>query len=535
MRSPQGVHGAILGVDLQGYSRPGLSESDRSRLRDAQQQVLHEAIATVAAPESCAFSDTGDGMLAVFPAATSKKNLVIRVIPTLEQLVLEHNHASADHLRLRMRVVLHQGEVVIDRQRLTGDGIMSNDVNVACRLLDCEPLRRALRRSADRFPLALLVSDAFYKNVILGQLVIFRDDYERHEVSVKGQSLIGWLRRGAYSAEDAGTTSALAVPPVEQSLVTAASTPVLTQTGSGAQADDQRQPRKGPQQVTLADLARTCVYVSTADLHNYNLYEAIAGRVPLANHMETALLLGTHTIMHCADPYRSEVVCGLIEHYRQFVDDGSILFLLTAASTTSGLLRKAVQFVVSGHAEADIDSFSKPWDAPGRAERATELIDRSPFRLYRGYRGTARFVEAVRSDLNPSPHIILSDYALRWTKRLNLTLFQLLHLERRTPDGRVVRVFADDETLHGLMEELELNLERHSFSRQIFLSVLQEHLGKALPTSSAFYRLFAARISLLHLQINVGPHAFIECTPTQDADSSYHYEHLLAHLGCLSG
>lgn len=37
------------------------------------------------------------------------------------------------------------------------------------------------------------------------------------------------------------------------------------------------------------------------------------------------------------------------------------------------------------------------------------------------------------------------------------------------------------------------------------------------------------------MQINVGTHAFIECTPGRDRNSPYFWEHLLRHLEILSG
>jgi hypothetical protein len=64
---------------------------------------------------------------------------------------------------------------------------------------------------------------------------------------------------------------------------------------------------------------------------------------------------------------------------------------------------------------------------------------------------------------------------------------------------------------------------------------IKEHLGDALERERLYYGLLAARITLLHLRINVGTHAFIECTPGRDQDSPYHYEHLLRHVAILSG
>jgi hypothetical protein len=184
---------------------------------------------------------------------------------------------------------------------------------------------------------------------------------------------------------------------------------------------------------------------------------------------------------------------------------------------------------------ADVTSLSRGSDPAGFDERVIELIDSSPVLLHRGYRGTARFVEAVRSDLSRSETMVAYDHQLSKLRRLNLTLFQILHLEHATRNGKIVRTLATDDVFRQLTDQLEVYLARASFSRQILLSVIQEHLQEALPTTSSYYRLLAARISLLHLQINVGSHGFIECTPGRDGDSPYFYGHLLTHVGALSG
>jgi hypothetical protein len=524
-------HGAILGLDLEGFARPDRNDPDRVRLRGAlQQEVVRHAIATVTEPERCRYSDTGDGLFIIFPSDIDKAELISRLIPTLEQSLLEHNRASSRHMRMRVRLVLHFHEIAVDQQPLTGSGLVSSGLNIADRLLNSELLRSMLRSSPERFPLVLLLSDVFYEQIIRGHLAIFEHDYERHEVQTKDQILVAWLWR---------PPRAPMAPRQEESLASKEASTVLA---SGVAAD-----RGGPlhsqskRPLTLADLPQTCIYVPTTDVHNHGLYAMFAGQVPLRNHVETALLLGRHTIVHCADPYRSVEVCDILTDFRPFIEDSSLLFLLGSSiqdvrrDFLPYLHRKAQQYIASGHGLADVTSLSPGFDSADFDERVLDLIDSSPVLLHRGYRGTARFVEAVRKDLTRSETMVAYDHQLSKLRRLNLTLFQILHLEHAMRDGRVVRTLATDDVFHQLIDELEVHLARASFSRQILLSVIQDHLGEALPTTSSYYRLLAARISLLHLQINVGSHGFIECTPGRDGDSPYFYGHLLTHVGVLSG
>ena len=189
-------HGAILGMDLEGFSRPERNEPDRVRLRSAlQQQIVPSAIATVTPPRRCRYSDTGDGLYVVFPSDVDKTELIGKLIPRFEQLLLEHNRVSSQHMRMRVRLVLHFQEILVDQQPLTGSGLVSSGLNMADRLLNSDLLRSILRNSPERFPFVLLLSDEFYQQIIRGHLTIFEDDYERHEVQTRDRMLIAWLWR----------------------------------------------------------------------------------------------------------------------------------------------------------------------------------------------------------------------------------------------------------------------------------------------------------------------------------------------------
>jgi class 3 adenylate cyclase len=521
-RPPQSTDGPILGADIEGYARPDRNDPDRVRLRDVLQQIVWQSVSAVAEPGQCRYADVGDGIFIVFPCDVQKTELIVRLIPTFEQRLLEHNRLSAAHMKLRVRIVLELGEILIDKPQLTGEGLVGTGLNTAARLLGSDFLHSALRRSPERHPLALLVSDRFYDQVIRSQLAIFQDDYECCRIAAKDRTLAAWLWWPGGHPKG-----------VEEA---AESIPF-----SRTNRENRLRPTETRSYLTLADLPRTCIFVPTTDIHTHELYGMFADRVPLANHLETALLLGKNAIVHCSDPYRSVEVCELLESFREFIDDRSLLFLLGSSiqdvrrDFIAYLHRKARQYIVSGYGHADITSLSRPSDVSGFDERVVDLIDRSPVLLHRGYKGTAAFAEAVRRDLRRSEMIVAYNHELITLRQLNPTLFQILHLERVTADQNVIRVLASDETIERLTHQLEIQFERSSFSRQILLRLMQEHLGDRLPPRGGYYGLLAARITLLHLQTNAGIHAFIECTPGRDRDSLYSWEHLLRHVEVLSG
>jgi hypothetical protein len=85
-----------------------------------------------------------------------------RLLPALFELLVSYNNgiSSADQARmLRLRVVVHAGEVHYDNKGPIGD-----DLDLACRLLDAPGLKACLRKGTA--PLAVVASDYIYQSII---------------------------------------------------------------------------------------------------------------------------------------------------------------------------------------------------------------------------------------------------------------------------------------------------------------------------------------------------------------------------------
>jgi hypothetical protein len=110
-------------------------------------------------------ADRGDGFLAlVHPSDDVPKTLLLNpLIPTLAALLADRNASLPDaerHSReLRLRVVIHAGEVYYDR-----NGYFGEELDAAFRLLDAPQLKDRLRQ-VDA-PLALVVSEDIYWSVV---------------------------------------------------------------------------------------------------------------------------------------------------------------------------------------------------------------------------------------------------------------------------------------------------------------------------------------------------------------------------------
>ena len=109
------------------------------------------------------FIDRGDGLVTLLrPADQVPKTLLLRsVVPMLRELVADHNTRCPDG-SLRLRTVLHAGEVHYDAR-----GPFGETLDIAFRLLDSPATKLALRRTTD--PLVLAVSDDIYRSVVRHQ------------------------------------------------------------------------------------------------------------------------------------------------------------------------------------------------------------------------------------------------------------------------------------------------------------------------------------------------------------------------------
>jgi hypothetical protein len=107
--------------------------------------------------------DRGDGVLLLFRPddAVPRTLLLGQLIPQLATLLVEHNATAAEPaLRLRLRAVLHAGEIHDD-----GWGFYGEDLDVAFRLLDSPSVRKALKNE-QTFPLVLVISDEIHSGIV---------------------------------------------------------------------------------------------------------------------------------------------------------------------------------------------------------------------------------------------------------------------------------------------------------------------------------------------------------------------------------
>ena len=187
-------HRAIVALDIErSTSRPDPVKAElRSELYELFDAALRSA--GIYRRHRDRFTDRGDGILAlIHPVDQAPKAILLKTaVPALSQLLTDYNAslpcASRPQRQLRVRVVVHAGEVHYD-----ANGCFGEALDIAFRLLDAAHVKKALRAAAD--PLILVISGDIYRAVV-------RHEYDGIDqsayhplvrVHVAGNCYPGWI------------------------------------------------------------------------------------------------------------------------------------------------------------------------------------------------------------------------------------------------------------------------------------------------------------------------------------------------------
>jgi hypothetical protein len=195
MQSPGGqrhdgpVYRSIVAVDIEGSTTR--TNPVKGALRHTMYGLLGRAMDALAISPSQRepLADRGDGaLLLIRPDDDMPKTVLLgQLIPLLTALVAEHNETAADPaVRMRLRAVVHAGEVHCDAQGFYGEAI-----DVAIRLLDSPAVKSALRQAES--PLALVVSEEIYFGIVAHGYLDTADYRQLVRVRMADKSRRGWV------------------------------------------------------------------------------------------------------------------------------------------------------------------------------------------------------------------------------------------------------------------------------------------------------------------------------------------------------
>ena len=188
-------HRAIVALDIeQSTRRP---DPVKAELRRTMYELFDTALrsAGIQRRHRDRFVDRGDGVLALIrPVHRAPKAILLnQAIPALSELLADRNaglpRASRTQRMLRVRVVVHAGEVAYD-----ANGCFGEALDVAFRLLDAARVKQTLQTAGD--PLILVVSEDIYRSVVRhGYDGIDRDAFRPMvRVQVGGSRHCGWVQ-----------------------------------------------------------------------------------------------------------------------------------------------------------------------------------------------------------------------------------------------------------------------------------------------------------------------------------------------------
>lgn len=183
------VHRSIIAIDLEGSTTR--TDLVKGELREAMYGLLASSLEAVAITGNRLerLADRGDGVLVLIrPHDDVPKTILLeRLIPLLASLLTEYNaHAALPMSRIRLRAVVHAGEVRMDRRGFYGEAI-----DIAIRLLDSPPVKTALRQTSA--PLVLVVSDDIYSGIVCHGYVDSDTYFPSGWVRVAGRRHRGWV------------------------------------------------------------------------------------------------------------------------------------------------------------------------------------------------------------------------------------------------------------------------------------------------------------------------------------------------------
>src|SRR6266498_407639 len=133
--------------------------------------------------------------------AVGKPRILRQAIDALSLGLRRHNRLAVAVERLRIRVVVHAADLLID-----SDGPLGDQVNLAFRLLDARELGTLLERADG--PMLLCVSDILYRQVIFQRHEgLDPADFESIWIESEGIRELGWVCAPGESGLVAGSGS----------------------------------------------------------------------------------------------------------------------------------------------------------------------------------------------------------------------------------------------------------------------------------------------------------------------------------------
>ncbi|WP_414719567.1 hypothetical protein [Streptomyces sp.] len=177
----------LLLLDIERFS--DRDDVEQAYLRRMLYDITDRALQSAGIDETRRLrADRGDSVMELIDANAPVTALLRALLSEVPAQLRAVNRMASRSAQIRLRGVVATGYVAVDER----DGWVGSDLNHACRLLDSDVLRAALRERPDDF--ALCVSDALYAGVVRHDHPgIPADGFHRVTVTGKNGPLTAWL------------------------------------------------------------------------------------------------------------------------------------------------------------------------------------------------------------------------------------------------------------------------------------------------------------------------------------------------------
>ncbi|MFF2329967.1 MULTISPECIES: hypothetical protein [unclassified Streptomyces] len=181
------VNSTILLLDIEKYSER--DDVEQAYLRRMLYDLSDRALLAAGIDETRRRrADRGDSVMELIDANCSVIALLRALLSEVPAELRSQNRRASTSAQMRLRGVVASGYVAVDRL----DGWVGSDLNHACRLLDAELLKSALRERPDDF--ALCVSDPVYRGIVRhSHTGVPAEEFHSVTVESKNGPLDAWL------------------------------------------------------------------------------------------------------------------------------------------------------------------------------------------------------------------------------------------------------------------------------------------------------------------------------------------------------
>jgi hypothetical protein len=179
---------AMVAFDIAGFTRPERDEETRMYIHKAFYCIAKEAVQRSGVPwDRCHLEDRGDGALVIVPPDVPAHGLIYPFPERLRDSIRVYNRMSVPAAQIQVRAAAHIGPVYRDDHGLVGD-----DINLLCRMLDAKPLHTALASSGAE--LALAISGYMHESLVRRHPALTgQTQFSRMNTQVKGTKVNAWI------------------------------------------------------------------------------------------------------------------------------------------------------------------------------------------------------------------------------------------------------------------------------------------------------------------------------------------------------